>query len=563
LEYIEGEIKSGENSITYDQEGWGGFKYQIHVEWKQKKNVISGCWSISSQYPEWKERPAAREVVARSIEKGFWKSFSNHEKWWENYWSCSSIQIPDTTLLKQYYQDMYKFGSAARQGTPPISLQAVWTADNGKIPPWKGDFYHDLNTQLSYWPAYTGNHLILEKGFLDWLWRHRKTFKDYTAAYFETEGLNVPGVTTLTGEPMGGWIQYSFGPTVSAWLGQHFYLHWCYSMDKEFLRERAYPWIKSVALHLEQLSVKDPKTGLRKLPISSSPEFYNNSRKAWFGEITNFDLALIRWTFEKAALMADQLGLAEESGKWQNILEEWPGFAIDDKEGLMIAPGHPYHQSHRHFSHLMAFHPLGLINWYDSQRERIIIENTINNLEKQGTDWWTGYSFAWLGNLYARAQQGEKAAAALGTFAECFTLKNSFHVNGDQSGTGKSNFTYRPFTLEGNFAYAAGIQEMLLQSYDGLVRIFPAVPESWENVSFKKLRARGAFLISAQKKKGKTKFVQIFSEKGGDLILEYPFPVEDMLIKGDSNYELLDNSVRFNMGQNTGVLIMNTKTIDQ
>ena len=115
--------------------------------------------------------------------------------------------------------EQYKFGSAARVGAPPISLQAVWTADNGKLPPWKGDFHHDLNTQLSYWPAYSGNHLDEEIGFIDWLWNNRDTFKEYTKEYYETEGVNVPGVSTLTGQPMGGWIQYAFSPTVSAWLG--------------------------------------------------------------------------------------------------------------------------------------------------------------------------------------------------------------------------------------------------------------------------------------------------------------------------------------------------------
>lgn len=109
-------------------------------------------------------------------------------------------------------------------------------------------------------------------------------------------------------------------------------------------------------------------------------------------------------------------------------------------------------------------------------------------LEKYGSNWWTGYSFSWLGNLYARAFDGEKAANALRTFANCFCLPNSFHVNGNQSGTGKSKFTYRLFSLEGNFAFAAGIQEMLLQSHTGVIKIFPAIPKSWENVTFNQLR---------------------------------------------------------------------------
>jgi alpha-L-fucosidase 2 len=409
---------------------------------------------------------------------------------------------------------MYKFGSAARRGAPPISLQAVWTADNGRLPPWKGDFHHDLNTQLSYWPAYSGNHLEEEAGFLDWLWARRENFQRYTRDYYEADGLNVPGVTTLEGAPMGGWIQYSFGPTVSAWLAHHFYLHWRYSMDRQFLEERAYPWLRDVAVFLDEISVRD-EAGRRKLPISSSPEIFDNSRRAWFGQTTNFDLALIRWTYEKAAELAAVLNKIEEADKWSAISAEWPGYAIDTSDGFMFAPGTPYHDSHRHFSHLMAWHPLGLIDWAKGEADRQIIRSTLANLERHGSDWWTGYSFSWLANLKARAFDGEGAAQTLRTFAACFCLPNSFHVNGDQCGAGHSKFTYRPFTLEGNFAFAAGLQEMLMQSHSGVIRVFPAVPDSWKTASFRQLRAEGAFLVSARREEGRLMEVDIFSEKGG------------------------------------------------
>ena len=96
-------------------------------------------------------------------------------------------------------------------------------------------------------------------------------------------------------------------------------------------------------------------------------------------------------------------------------------------------------------------------------------------------------------------------------------------MNGDQSGTGKSKFTYRPFTLEGNFAFAEGIQEMLMQSHGGVVRVFPAVPNSWRDVSFSTLRAEGALLVSAVRAAGKTRSVRIVSEKGGIVKLADPF----------------------------------------
>ena len=540
LEYPQGVVEQEENAISYKQEGWGGFEYQVKVTRKMARDAMEGCWSISSAFPGWEIQKTASEQVKENLDRKMSSSFDSHLSWWTSFWAKSDIQVPDEILQKQWRLEQYKFGSAARASAPPISLQAVWTADNGKLPPWKGDFHHDLNTQLSYWPAYSGNHLEEEIGFLNWLWKNKATFKKYTREYYEAEGLNVPGVSTLAGAPMGGWIQYSFGPTVSAWLAQHFYLHWRYSMDRDFLEQRAYPWIKDVAIYLDAISETDA-AGKRKLPISSSPEIHNNSREAWFGETTNFDLALIRWTYEKATELALELGQDKEVEQWRTLLEEWPTLAIEEDRGLMFAPNAPYNTSHRHFSHLLAYHPLGLLDFSKGEAHQEIIKNTINSLDEVGTSAWVGYSFSWLGNLKARAFDGEGAAEILRIFATSFCLPNSFHVNGDQSGNGYSSYTYRPFTLEGNFAFAAGLQEMLIQSHTGTIHVFPAVPASWQDIRFNQLRTQGAFLVSANKTQGSVIDIEITSTAGGLLKLANPFDNEQLSCSHE--FELNDDKV--------------------
>ncbi len=524
LGYEQGTVESTPNKLVYRQQGYGGFEYEVAVEWSSSKGDLVGVWSISSSLSEKSGAASAGDMVSKALESStFQDAMKANEDWWTKYWTKSAIYLPDSVLQKQYYLEMYKFGSIARADAPPISLQAVWTADNGKLPPWKGDYHHDLNTQLSYWPAYTGNQLELQEGFLNWLWDHRQTFKNYTQTYFGTSGMNVPGVTTLTGEPMGGWIQYSFGPTVGAWLGHHFYLHWQYSQDRTFLKERAYPWLKDVAIYLDEISVRDAN-GLRKLPISSSPEINNNARTAWFAQTSNFDLGLIRWNFEKAGELARLLGLDEEAEKWNRILKEWPELALDQtSNGLSVAPDIPHGSSHRHFSHLIGWHPLGILDWSQGESQQEIILGTLKDLVDHGTSEWVGYSFSWLGNLYARAKNGDKAAETLRIFAENFCLPNSFHVNGEQHNRGFTNFKYRPFTLEGNFAFASGIQEMLIQSHAGVVEVFPAIPDSWQEVSFEQLRSVGAFLVSAKREEGQVTEVRLFSEQGGKLLLNDPF----------------------------------------
>lgn len=333
--------------------------------------------------------------------------------------------------------------------------------------------------------------------------------------------MNIPGVCTLTGEPMGGWCQYAMSQTVGAWLAQHFYLHWKFSADRVFLEERAYPFLKDVAVYMEQNSFVDDQ-GVRRLEFSSSPEIFDNSLSAWFPKMTNFDLSLMHFLFGATSELARELGSEKEARHWAALKAQLADFNLDEEGSLTFAEGFPYAASHRHFSHALAIHPLGIIDWNDGEKAQGIIRATLKKMEDYGPDYWTGYTYAWFANMKARAFDGEGAAEALRTFAECFCLKNTFHVNGDQSGRGKSRFTYRPFTLEGNFAFASGIQEMLLQSHTGTIRVFPAIPEGWKDVSFENLRAMGAFLVSAVRKDGKVVKLRVYSEKGGHLNIVSP-----------------------------------------
>lgn len=522
LGYQQGKTIRSANAVLYHQEGWGGFSYTISVRWKKiRSGTILGVWSISSHIKGRRPTSDAAAITAAALKMGYEKALAAHQRWWANFWQQSSIEVPDDTLQRQWLLEQYKFGSAARADAPPISLQAIWTADNGRLPPWKGDFHHDLNTQLSYWPSYSGNHLQEEQGYINHLWQNRKNYERYTRQYFGVDGLAVPGVTTLHGTEMGGWIQYSLSPTVSSWLSQHFYWHWRYTMNEQFLRDTAYPWVNAVAVFLEKITITD-SSGRRQLPISSSPEIYDNSIRAWFRQTTNYDLALMKFSFQTAAEMAAALGKTEAARHWNKMAASLPGFSVDAGNCLQFAPGFPYKESHRHFSHLMAIYPLGLIRWEDGPEAREIIRNSISRLDSIGPANWMGYSYAWLANLKAKARDGEGAVRALKIFATAFCASNSFHLNGDQTELGYSNAHYRPFTLEGNFAFAGGLQEMLLQSNAREILVFPAIPGNWKNIAFDKLRAQGAFLVSASQKNGKIQRITVYAEKGGQTTLKAP-----------------------------------------
>ena len=313
LGYKKGKVIVKKGHITYRQKAYGNVSYEIDVRWKQPDpQTLEGTFCLTTQGTLYSEATQASQQMD-NYAKDFTAALHEHTDWWKNYWEQCSLSLPDDpTLERQWYLEMYKFGAASRKDAPPICLQAVWTADNGQTPPWRGDFHNDLNTQLSYWPGYAANHLEESAVFTDWLWQIKENSEAYTRQFFGVEGLNVPCISTLDGKNLGGWNQYSHQPTASGWLAQHFYLQWKYSADDIFLRTRAYPWVKEAARYFENISVKD-ENGKRKLPLSSSPEINDNSLEAWFKQTTNFDLACIRFTYQAAIEMAKHLQLDELS----------------------------------------------------------------------------------------------------------------------------------------------------------------------------------------------------------------------------------------------------------
>ena len=115
--------------------------------------------------PGWEKQVAAMDQTLSAMNDGYAEAFKS-QRMVDKLLVTIRYLTSGFCSNKQWYLEMYKLGAATGNGAPPISLQAVWTADNGKLPPWKGDFHHDLNTQLSYWPAYSSNHMIQESGYI-------------------------------------------------------------------------------------------------------------------------------------------------------------------------------------------------------------------------------------------------------------------------------------------------------------------------------------------------------------------------------------------------------------
>lgn len=402
-----------------------------------------------------------------------------------------------------------------------MPLQGVWTADEGGLPPWKGDYHNDLNTQMMYLAAPEAGLFDQDESFLEFNWKLLPAYRRFARSFYNVPGAVVPGVEALDGQQLGGWAQYSFSPTMGAWVAQSFYLHWRYTMDPAFLRTRAYPFTEQIGTALLAL-LKPGADGKLKLPLSSSPEYFDNSMKAWLPPNSNFDLSLLRFVYSALAEMADAENNPVAAARWRNVLTKLDGFSIENGE-LALAPGIPFTESHRHLSQLLAIHPLGLLTIDGGPEQQQLIDRSVDDFLSKGPREWTGYTYSWVACLLARIGRGDQALQYLQDYLRGFIFANGFHVNGDQSGTGLSGFHYHPFTLEGNFLAMQAVQEMLLQSWGNEVRIFPAVPSTWNDVSFENLRAEGGYIVSAKRHDGHTVCIRVTATTGGMLRLGNPF----------------------------------------
>lgn len=512
--------KHGHDGSTkwYVQEAVDGFKYCVCVQTARVGNETLLAVAVTSTNDGPSPLELARKRCAAALQKGYAALLKPHVEWWEAFWAQSAVSLPDVDahILRQYYLVRYFHGAASRRGAPPMPLQGVWTADNGGLPPWKGDYHNDLNTQMTYIAYQCAGHFEEGLSYLDFLWDRRKLFQSFAREFYGTEGLACPGVMSLAGQPLGGWGQYSMSPTMSAWSAHLFYLHWRYTMDDRFLHERAYPWASGVGECM--LGLLEPNNdGVLALPLSSSPEIFDNSAKAWLEPNTNYDLMCLKMLFLSLQEMADACGKPSESAKWAKAASDLGDYHADATGKLLISRTEPLPGSHRHLSNLMALHPFNLITVDGGDEDVKRIEASLNDWQSKGTGAWTGYSFSWFSCLLARVGKAEEALRYLDIYASAFVSRNGFHVNGDQTKSGFSGFTYRPFTLEGNFLAAQAVQEMMLQSWSAtpgqrdteVIRVFPAMPWRWHDAAFRDLRVEGGHRVSAVRKNNATTWLRV------------------------------------------------------
>jgi hypothetical protein len=215
----------------------------------------------------------------------------------------------------------------------------------------------------------------------------------------------------------------------------------------------------------------------------------------------NYDLALLTWGLETLIAGAERLQLEDPLlPRWRDVLANLTLFPTDSS-GLMVGRGRPWKESHRHYSHLLAIYPLHLIT-PDRPDARSLIEASLRTWERDAA-LFRGYSFTGGASMHALLGQGDTALARLNSYLDAprYMQPNTFYAEAGP-------------VIETPLSAATSIQELLLQDWGGALRVFPAVPAAWTDAAFDRLRADGAFLVSAVRQGGRTAWVRVESLAG-------------------------------------------------
>lgn len=397
--------------------------------------------------------------------------WESHAAWWRDYHAASSATIPDDSLQRFYDLQIYKLACATRADRPSMDLLGPWTHRTVWAATW-----WNLNLQLCYAPVYAANHPELAESLLTLLREATPNLIENAAPWDDSAAAGRATDRDGVGAFEGEWCNLP-------WICHVALLHASFT-GEDHAREVVLPLLRRSMAYYRHL-LKEGEDGLLHLPEGVSPEYHETAHD------THINLALIRW------------GCGVLGGAREDVLRRLAPYPTDEN-GLSVGAGVPLGRSHRHFSHLLAIHPLRLLD-PDRGDERDLIERSLTHWAGMDEE-FVGYSYAAAASMYTLLGRGDDALLMLDRYFERFGTPNSMYL--EHGGWGAP-------TLETPLAVLTALQDMYLQSHGGVLRIFPAVPTAWPDAAFETWGAEGGFLVSATRREGETTEVRVRSLTSG------------------------------------------------
>ena len=438
----------------------------------------------------------ATSRLDKAVSQGFGRLRKWNRRWWHQYYESCSLELPDDPRTERFWWlQMYKFACCSAEDSDLIiDTQGPWITASAWAAVW-----WNLNVQLAYMPMYTSLQSLragrsLVNG-LDRIYRSGALSKN-------TGGHGIAIDRASTYEGLGSWI-----PELGnlPWLLQCYWKYWRYSGEAD-LAPRLFEMLQQSLAFLKTQMERDAR-GKWMMKPSLSPEYKENAE---LHPNANYALMSARWVLQTLVDMNDELNLGHpDREEWSSMLSQLSDYPTDEN-GLRIGADQPFDMGHRHYSHLIGIYPYHLITPDDPAGRRLIqtsVDHWQRLTRKSGH---SGYTYTGGAAMYATLGQGDRALEALNLLYDQKLTPNTMYREGGGQ------------VVETPLSAVEAINYMLLQSWGGVIRILPALPGSWRQVSYRDLLAEGGFQVSASRRDGHTK-ASIRSLQGKTCRLKNPF----------------------------------------
>lgn len=387
----------------------------------------------------------------------------------------------------------------------PANLQGLWNGDYS--PAWSCTFFNNENIEMEYWQALCGN---LSETMLPLFDLYERLVDDYrmnAERLYGCKGILLPlFMDNQSGKKDNLQAHVLYWTGSSAWISALYYDYYLFTGDKEFLLNRAYPFMRESALFYEDFLVIDENGKLKSYP-SNSPENRANGNFEGAGETSvcinaTMDFALIKELLTNLVKANDLLNLNDDKiGVWKDMLARIPEYQINADGALQewLHDDFKDNYHHRHQSHIYPLFPGLEVTKENNSTLFDAIKTAVDKRLSDGIKEQTGWSFAHMANIFARLCNGEKAKECLDLLLRFCTGQNLFTYHNDWRNMGVT-LKYMvakqaPFQIDANMGFTSAVYEMLLYSNTEMIKILPALPKEFNKGSVKGLITRGGYSV--------------------------------------------------------------------